>query len=164
MSDDGLWTYFYGLAANPLTKAHERIVRSILEESNAYKMIIGVTDHDYKKFAFPFQIRMEMAEAVFKDLVDAGRVQLVRQDRRTWRFLTESLPQVDGIIVGEDEWQDLMDGKWSKSQDILETWPVRVMMRTDGISSTKVRELIDKGLPLDDVLPKKVIEIINANR
>jgi nicotinic acid mononucleotide adenylyltransferase len=44
-------------------------------------------------------------------------------------------------VIGEDEYIDLKDGKWHHSEDILNSFEIKVIQRNDGVSSSKVREL-----------------------
>ena len=55
------------------------------------------------------------------------------------------------IIVGEDEWNDLNTGKWHYSKELLNTYKFKVIQRTNGISSTKVRELLKNNVGFDEL-------------
>lgn len=144
--------YFYGLAANPFTKAHAYIIAkrlySSVEPSNIY---IGITDHDYKNIEMPFELRKSFVVDEFKPFIDEGIVTVLKQDQRTYKFLTSLDVKIDIIIIGEDEWADLKAGNWHYSDKILDTWKIEVEKRSDGISSTKVRELIKAGCSYKDV-------------
>lgn len=131
--------YFYGLAADPFTLTHERIIRELLKDKQA-KVFIGLTDHDYKNFTFPYELRKMIIESNLEDIKD--RVEIVRQNARTYRFLCGLHDKIDAIVVGEDEWKDLNDGKWMFSNELLTGWEWKVIPRTDGVSSTEVRRLI----------------------
>lgn len=138
--------FLFGTAANPLTLAHQKIVQEILGESRMNKVVLALADHDYKKIAIPYIIREKIVRANFSKETKEGRVEVVRQDQRTFKFL-ESFPEkVDTVVVGEDEWKDLNEGKWHYSKELLSGWRWRVVPRTDGVSSSKVRALLEQGV------------------
>jgi nicotinic acid mononucleotide adenylyltransferase len=76
------------------------------------------------------------------------------QDERTWNYLhkvyTDDAQKYITLIMGQDEYDDLKAGKWHQSDDILNTYNIKVIPRTDGVSSSKVRELI-KNKQFDEV-------------
>lgn len=133
-------TYFYGLAANPLTLSHESIVKRLLGEGG--EVVIGVTDHDYKKIDMPFSIRKQMVDEVFAEEIAEKRIEVVKQDKRTWAFLSDLPQKIDVIVMGEDEWRDLRAGKWRHAEELLRTYDFKVIPRADGVSSTEARKLL----------------------
>lgn len=153
--------YFYGTAANPFTLAHENIIRYILQLDKNNKVYIGITDHDYKTFEYPFELRKKIVEDNLEDLKD--RIVILRQDQRTYKFLSSLHDMIDYIVVGEDEWKDLKDGKWLYSNELFNCWKWKVMPRLNAISSTKVRELIKKDATYEDLswmISKKTYDIL----
>ena len=138
--------FFYGLAANPLTLAHQKIVHEILDESPENKVYLGLTDHDYKKIELPYQLRERIVRANFRDEISSGRLVILKQDQRTYKFLSSLHDMMDYVLVGTDEWNDLKAGKWHFSAELLRCWKWREVPRTDGVSSTKVRELMKQGV------------------
>jgi nicotinate-nucleotide adenylyltransferase len=150
--------YFYGGAFNPMTKAHINIIKNILDNmKDEDLMIIAITDHDYKNYDYDYNTRLHIVlknlkYSGFNDTL-GGRIQLIKQDRRTWKFLNEVLNIKNNLtlVVGEDEWNDLNEWKWNYSKELLNTYKFKVIPRTDDISSTKVRELIKNNVDFNEL-------------
>ena len=161
--------YFYGGAFNPLTITHQRIIDELVQElelndclDNNDTLHIGVTCHDYKDYEFDKELRMQILKSYMDSkYLDKFGWQVVLQDDRTWNYLhkiyTEEAQKYITLIMGDDEYEDLKAGKWHYSEDILNTYQIKVIPRNDGVSATKVRELI-KNKKIDDL--KKYISNI----
>lgn len=148
--------YFYGGAFCPMTLAHLNIIDGIVNDMNEKDLlIIGITDHDYKKFQYSFKLRKEIVE---KNLVKyAGKkIKLVKQTERTWKFLHNLGYSEYTLVVGEDEYNDLKAGKWHYSNEILNTYRIKVIPRGDKISATAAREIINR-----DINDIKLLEYIS---
>ncbi len=157
--------YFFGLAASPFTKAHQRIIEDILAENEQNKVYVAITDHDYKSISMPWTLREKIVEANLIDYIAAGRVVILKQTERTYRFLSSLHDWMDYVVVGQDEWNDLKAGKWHYSTELLNCWKWKVIPRAaDGISSSKVRELLDKGCrryeEFKDLITKKTFNLL----
>jgi cytidyltransferase-like protein len=138
---------FYGGAFDPLTIAHERIIRELYGDFGE-RLIIGVTNHDYKRSWKPVEWRMgcvrDFCESLYFNCFD--EIEIVEQTCRTFEFLRTLRHKVGTIVVGMDEWKDLLDGKWKYADKLLEEYRFLVIPRTNGVSSTKVREMIAEGM------------------
>lgn len=143
--------YFYGTAAAPFTRAHEAIVRSILEKDETNRVYVAVTDHGYKEVSLPWVLRAKTAEVNLEDCIEAGRVLLLKQDERTYAFLSKLHDWMDVIVVGEDEWLSLQAGEWHYSDELLSSWQWKVFPRRDGVSSSEVRKLLASGASYEQV-------------
>jgi len=144
--------YFYGLAANPLTLAHQKIVKDLLDESSDAKVYLAITDHEYKDIEIPFDVRKKTVEENFKDEIKAGRVVVLKQDERTYRFLSSLWSWMDYIVIGTDEWDDLKAGKWEFSTELMNTWKFKIFTRKPGaISSTEARKHLQEGASYEEV-------------
>ena len=123
-------TYFYGGAFNPMTNSHMKIIQSVLSEMDKDDLlIVGITDHDYKSFQFNYELREKI---VFENCLTYcnypnKRVKIIKQDKRTWRFLNELGYKNYVLVIGEDEYIDLKDGKWHHSEDILNSFEIKVI-------------------------------------
>lgn len=146
--------YFYGGAFNPMTKAHLQIINQIVKEMiKDDVLIIGITNHDYKTYQFPFDLRKEiLLKNLNNQFGEQTRIKIVQQNQRTWKYLTENT-SVSSIrpltlVLGEDEYNDLKAlNIWHYSKEILETFPIKVFSRsneTKDISATKVRQLLNQ--------------------
>ena len=157
--------YFYGGAFNPMTKAHLEIIENIIKDmNNNDEFILAITDHDYKTYTYDYYFRKRI---VCKNLERFGfkprfnvnsRFKILRQSERTFNFLSHCTLLKNYIyrddfiiIVGEDEWNDLNTGKWHYSKELLNTYKFKVIQRTNGISSTKVRELLKNNVGFDEL-------------
>ena len=155
--------YFYGGAFNPMTKAHLFIIGEILKElKENEKLIIGITEHDYKSYEFDFNFRaniiIENLKKYYKNYWDSNKIHLIKQDKRTWKFLNQNILKVYSpitLILGEDEYNDLKSlNIWHYSQDILDTFPIKVFSRaeeTKNISATKVRKLLEQNINSEEL-------------
>lgn len=158
--------YYYGGTFDPITKAHEAIIRRIKKEMReSDKLIIGIVQNDEKNYNVSVNDRMIMV----KKSLDADEI--VIQDKRTYAYL-KSHYRVEKITicVGEDEWHALCSGKWENWDLLLKYYEFLVFNRedkndeialpaginpnvtflsaedtTDGISSTAVREILFKN-------------------
>ena len=120
-------------------------------------MSIVIIDNDYKNYDYDYNTRLHIVlknlkYAGFNDTL-GGRVQLIKQDRRTWKFLNEVLNIKNNLtlVIGEDEWNDLKNYKWHHSKDILDLYKIKVIPRTNDISSSKVRELLRNKANFDEL-------------
>jgi nicotinic acid mononucleotide adenylyltransferase len=147
-------TYFYGGAFNPLTNSHIEIINTILNEmNNDDLLIIGITDHDYKTFQFSYDIRYFIVKQNCLTYCNHPykRIKLIKQDKRTWQFLNELMYKNYVLVIGEDEYIDLKNGKWFYSKEILDNFELKVIPRNNGISSTKVRELLKNNATFEEL-------------
>ena len=158
--------YFYGGAFNPMTKSHLDIIKRIINDmTNDDNLIIGITDHDYKTYEFDYNTRLKIVlenlKSIGFDFTLGEKYQVLKQNQRTWKFF-HTLPYKDiTMVIGEDEWKDLNEGKWHYSKEILNTYKVKVIPRVDNISATKVRELIKNKANKEELLKYITIETYN---
>lgn len=158
--------YYYGGTFDPITKAHEAIIRKIKKEMrDSDKLIIGIVQNDEKNYNVSVNDRMTMV----KKSLDAHEI--VIQDKRTYAFLDAHYRgEKITICMGEDEWHSLCAGKWVNWDLLLKHYEFLVFYReadsdeitlpggfnpnvtflstedtTDGISSTAVREILFKN-------------------
>lgn len=158
--------YYYGGTFDPITKAHEAIIRKIKKEMrDSDKLIIGIVQNDEKNYNVSVNDRMTMV----KKSLDAHEI--VIQDKRTYAYLDAHYRgEKITICMGEDEWNSLCLGKWVNWDLLLKHYEFLVFYReadsdeialptgfnpnvtflstedtTDGISSTAVREILFKN-------------------
>lgn len=158
--------YYYGGTFDPITKAHEAIIRKIKKEMrDSDKLIIGIVQNDEKNYNVSVNDRMTMV----KKSLDAHEI--VIQDKRTYAYLDAHYRGEEiTICMGEDEWNSLCLGKWVNWDLLLKHYEFLVFYReadsdeialptgfnpnvtflstedtTDGISSTAVREILFKN-------------------
>ena len=158
--------YYYGGTFDPITKAHEAIIRKIKKEMReSDKLIIGIVQNDEKNYNVSVNDRLNMV----KKSLDAHEI--VIQDKRTYAYLdTHYRGEKITICMGEDEWHAICSGKWVNWDLLLKHYEFMVFNRednndeivlpaginptvtflgtgdtTDGISSTAVREILFKN-------------------
>lgn len=158
--------YYYGGTFDPITKAHEAIIRRIKKEMReSDKLIIGIVQNDEKNYNVSVNDRLNMV----KKSLDAHEI--VIQDKRTYAYLDAHYRgEKITICMGEDEWHALCSGKWVNWDLLLKHYEFMVFNRednndeivlpaginpnvtflsaedtTDGISSTAVREILFKN-------------------
>jgi len=156
-------TYFYGGAFNPLTNSHMKIIIDILSEMQEDDLlVIGITDHDYKTFQYDYNLRNLILKKNCLEycLYPNKKIKLIKQDKRTWKFLNELGYNNYILVIGEDEYQDLINNKWHFSNEILNNFKIKVIERNDGVSSTIVRKLLNDN-NFEEV--KKYISDITLN-
>lgn len=163
--------YYYGGTFDPITKAHEAIIRRIKKEMReSDKLIIGIVQNDEKNYNVSVNDRLNMV----KKSLDAHEI--VIQDKRTYEYLDAHYRgEKITICMGDDEWYALCSGKWVNWDLLLKCYEFFVFDRevhdredkddvivlpaginptvtflgtgdtTDGISSTAVREILFKN-------------------
>ena len=164
--------YYYGGTFDPITKAHEAIIRKIKKEMrDSDKLIIGIVQNDEKNYNVSVNDRLNMV----KKSLDAHEI--VIQDKRTYAYLDAHYRgEKITICMGDDEWYSLCSGKWVNWDLLLKHYEFMVFYRedndkiyredndeivlpaginpnvtflgaadTDGISSTAVREIMFKN-------------------
>lgn len=163
--------YYYGGTFDPITKAHEAIIRKIKKEMReSDKLIIGIVQNDEKNYNVSVNDRLNMV----KKSLDADEI--VIQDKRTYAYLDAHYRgEKITICMGDDEWYALCSGKWVNWDLLLKCYEFFVFDRevhdredkddeivlpaginptvtflgtgdtTDGISSTAVREILFKN-------------------
>ena len=157
--------YYYGGSFDPITKAHEAIIRKIKKEMrDSDKLIIGIVQNDEKNYNVTVNDRLNMV----KKSLDAHEI--VIQDKRTYAYLDAHYRgEKITICMGDDEWYALCSGKWVNWDLLLKRYEFLVFNRenkndeimlpaginpnvtflgaedTDGISSTAVREILFKN-------------------
>ena len=163
--------YYYGGTFDPITKAHEAIIRKIKKEMReSDKLIIGIVQNDEKNYNVSVNDRLNMV----KKSLDAHEI--VIQDKRTYAYLDAHYRgEKITICMGDDEWYSLCSGKWVNWDLLLKHYEFMVFYREDendeiendeivlpaginptvtflgtgdttvGISSTAVREILFKN-------------------
>lgn len=158
--------YYYGGTFDPITKAHEAIIRRIKKEMReSDKLIIGIVQNDEKNYNVSVNDRLNMV----KKSLDANEI--VIQDKRTYAYLDAHYRgEKITICMGEDEWHAICSGKWVNWDLLLKCYEFLVFNREDkdddivlpaginpnvtflgaedtinGISSTAVREILFKN-------------------
>jgi len=185
--------YVFGLAGDPITLGHIAIVKSIhkhLDEND--ELYIMVSNNDEKQYHTSLSERFDVINQTMKSLFKTKTPIIVEQHKRTYSFLQEQFNGQDSeitIVVGEDEWNALLDAKWHNYDLLLKTYSFMVARRKgegelrdadkynvktiklydcDEISSTKVREIFYRNpevkyKEVQSYINKKTFEVIKEN-
>ena len=163
-SNFSLGTVMFGGAFNPLTNAHVDIINRLIKISD--KVIIAITNHDYKFIELDLPLRIEIVKDHFKNEIKSGKIKIVVQNKRTWEFLKDLDEKIDYIAIGNDEFQSLNAGEWHFSNEIKSNYSIFNFKRDENsISSTKARKIIkEKGYEesLLSHIPKSVFDFLKS--
>lgn len=135
----------YGGAFDPLTVAHEAIIEYLLE--NYPEVHVYLTENDEKQYNASFHDRYGMLITRFPKL------NIHKQSVRTFdlletvygNYVTGSEKKDPGIdlIIGMDELEALLAGKWKDSEKLINKYSIRVFNR--GRNFNFHTELGDRG-------------------
>lgn len=150
--------YIYGAAFDPLTTAHVSIIEELVRRLGQNdELIILVTNNDEKQYAEPIKHRLDVVSDWASNCKGVGdkylmSVHIKEQNTRMYEFLcgngyAESTEKVT-LVVGTDEWHNLIDGKWEHSADLLSNYRFLIVSRDD----TPVRLTNKYALPTLNIL------------
>jgi nicotinic acid mononucleotide adenylyltransferase len=146
--------YFYGGAFNPMTVTHQEIIADLIANmTDKDRLIIAITTHDYKTYQFSYEVRKEIiTKNLVRIPVENKKIRIIEQNERTWKFLQSMTMEQITIVLGEDEYKDLEKGYWHNSQDLLNTYKFKIIPRTNNISATAARDIINTNINDPDIL------------
>lgn len=128
--------YIYGGAFDPVTKAHLEIVKMLNKHlADNDRIIVSVTNNNEKNYTLPYEARVELLRYTLRQIIklDQPLPEIVEQRSRMYVFLKTTFKKADidniTIIVGEDEWKDLVEGKWAHSEELLKEFKFKVINR-----------------------------------
>lgn len=165
--------YIFGSWFDPFTKAHEAILKTLQKKvlTKNDSLVICVTANDEKQNRTPVEERYALVE---KDL-NAKKIPhtLVIQPNRMYDFLhSEFFENVNSfdvtIVIGQDEFDALLAGKWKYSTSLLKNYRFIVFSREkDGVTMYNVKNTSVDFMCIDpefeDVSSSEVREIFRRN-
>lgn len=167
--------YIFGSWFDPFTKAHEAILKTLQKKvlTKDDKLIVCVTANDEKQNRTPVEERYALVE---KDL-NAKKIAhtLVVQNNRMYDFLRgdkmfkDARPSDITIVIGQDELNALLEGKWKYSQTLLHSYNFIVFYREkDGVTHYSIKDVSIRftafdDAELEDVSSSEVREIFRRN-
>lgn len=125
--------YIYGFAADPITKAHLGIIRTVyklMKDDDTLRLLLS--DNDEKAYPTTFEDRAYVVNATLAPFMKDGISLIMRQDKRTYRFIQEHFADHGNeitIVMGEDEWVALCDGRWANYDLLLKRFRFLVIRR-----------------------------------
>lgn len=165
--------YIFGSWFDPFTKAHEAILKTLQKKvlTKNDSLVICVTANDEKQNRTPVEERYALVE---KDL-NAKKIPhtLVIQPNRMYDFLHgeffENVNSFDvTIVIGQDEFDALLAGKWKYSMSLLKNYRFIVFKREkDSVTMYNTRNSSVDFMYIDpefeDVSSSEVREIFRRN-
>lgn len=159
--------YIFGSWFDPVTKAHESILKKIQKDMDTGdKLIVCVTENDEKRNRTPVETRYAMVN----EMLVAKKITatLVVQNQRMYDFLHQDLfegikPEDITIVIGEDEYNDLTHGKWKYSAKLLAAYNFVVFTRHNTINTTLPANVEYYVLNEENVSSSAVREIFYKN-
>ena len=166
--------YIFGSWFDPFTKAHEAILKALQKKvlTKDDKLIVCVTANDEKQDRTPVEERYALVEKDLKAKKIAHT--LVVQPNRMYDFLHnklfDNIPYSDiTVVIGEDEFDALMTGKWKYSQTLLKNYCFIVFKRAADAITHYHEKFTDRVMFMDidtefeDVSSSEVREIFRRN-
>jgi len=124
--------YYYGGAFDPFTNAHRQIVKCLMNRKGEDDIVvIGVTENDEKEFKVSQHNRMSLVRRSLDEEWFKNGLSVMPQNERTWRHLQTNFPRDAEItlVMGEDEFQALVEGKWVHSDKLIRDYQFKVFSR-----------------------------------
>lgn len=154
--------YVFGGTFDPLTLAHEGIMKSL----KSHDFVVLISDIDKTPF-LPFNARKNLVQ----NFLDKNNLNpaVIAQDCRTYEFVHKTFADRISdvvLVVGADEWDNILQNKWEHSDKLLNEFKFKVMDRSlNGPSSSKARELLKEKNSqfkndLNKVISKDVYDLI----
>ena len=166
--------YIFGSWFDPFTKAHEAILKALQKKvlTKDDKLIVCVTANDEKQDRTPVEERYALVEKDLKAKKIAHT--LVVQPNRMYDFLHSKLfdnvPYSDiTVVIGQDELDDLIAGKWKYSETLMKNYHFIVFRREkDSITRYSLKydsnfKFMDIDTEFVDVSSSEVREIFRRN-
>jgi 8-oxo-dGTP diphosphatase len=167
--------YIFGSWFDPFTKAHEAILKTLQKKvlTKDDKLIVCVTANDEKQDRTPVEERYALVEKDLKAKKIAHT--LVVQHNRMYDFLHSNKmfkdirPADITIVIGQDEFDALLKGKWKYSQTLLRSFNFIVFYRKKdsithySVKNVNIRFIAFNDAKLEDTSSSEVREIFRRN-
>jgi len=122
--------YVFGAAFDPITKAHLAIIDQVVKaKKQEDEFFVMVSNNDEKDYPTSLEDRFEVVRSTLQAKFKDNRPSILEQDRRTYLFLQEHFVNDVTIVVGEDEWDALVKGKWHFHDLLLEKYKFMVFTK-----------------------------------
>lgn len=165
--------YVFGAAFDPITKAHLAIIEQVTKlkhkDDQFYVMISNNDEKDYPtSLDDRFEVVRNTLQAKFKD----NKPTIIEQDRRTYLFLQDTFDNTQQItiVVGEDEWDALVKGKWHHHEKLLAKYQFIVFTRYGASTVSDSRAMAHnldnvtvREIDFPDISSSKVRDILSRN-
>ena len=106
--------YLIGGAFDPITHAHEAIIKAVSKKLRKDdQLFVLVSNTDEKNYKTPVDERIAMVNVALH--ARNIKAEICKQNVRTYEYIMHTFGPNDKditIVIGEDEWKALVDGKW----------------------------------------------------
>ena len=141
---------------DPITLGHMDIIRRSAEIFEGVAVVMFINPE--KEYTFTLEERHEMMKAALKDIKG------VRVDYSEGMVIDYAASHgiktvVRGVRNSEDLEYEKRMAKFNKEKGGIETVLLIAEDTLAEISSTKAREMIKKGVPLEEIMPKEILEM-----
>lgn len=184
--------YVYSGAFDPITKAHTEIIKNITKHLAADdELYVLISDIDMAAYSADFNNRYEMVNSTLKAVFNDKHFKILKFEQCIWFFLKQTFSDDHDvtIVVSEDEWNALLDGKLVHYEDLYKNYNFLVFKRegdrirkppsvkcmksfniknVSTISSSKIRAIFDlnpdtKYKEIQDMIHLKTFKNIKEN-
>ncbi|ELP6119228.1 hypothetical protein QTV43_000368 [Vibrio vulnificus] len=157
----------FGSALNPPTNGHIDAIKQALCFVD-HVIVVPSFSHAYGKDMKPFDVRVQLARQAFKQFGD--RVSVSDIERSIYKgkpvYTCELMPEIQKIhfdskvvfICGPDN--VLGFANFKNSLEILEKFQLITVTEQKAIRSTLVRSNVQKGLLINNLVPKSIINTV----
>jgi nicotinate (nicotinamide) nucleotide adenylyltransferase len=161
MNSKGTEFIVYGGSFNPPTDSHRAVLGAILHLTrfdNRVVFIEPAAEHAYGKPLLPLATRMEMANIAFADFQSRGACvtsfssTLVHDNPKSTYSFLKALKSLMGqhaqigLVVGGDQFNDILNNKWINSEDLLRDFKLYVIPRGEHTWESMRDRVVWRGL------------------
>lgn len=158
-----------------MTNAHVEIIEELKKESNVKVMPVIFSKNDVevnsKSFPFSFEIRKQMLEAVFDDMIEVSKNYTFQAP--FWRYLPPLLSPYSWILrkqilkgIPEDYFTytgDKIEGLMLKVYRLHPKIGIRKIVSATSVKNKMYDEVLGKNTVWEEDVPPKVVEIIKKH-
>ena len=144
---------------DPITNGHVDIIKRAAETYDS--VVVAVMINSNKSYMFSIEERTQIASAAVSDIEG---VRVISSKGMLWELAKElgAIAIVKGVrnkkdLEYEREMAEYNSARYPKAETLL----LQADNTLTDLSSTLVREMIEKGQPLCGIVPEKAIEEIN---
>lgn len=162
---------FFGGCFNPPTNTHINLANNLIKEGKLDKVIfVPVGDYYQKQDLVPAIHRYNMLKIACKDFenLDVEDIASMHQKKLfatdTFKLIHEKYNKDVEIyfIMGSDNFKKMPT--WKNYEEIKDRYKYLVLDRTQDISSTEIRNKLQKGEDVSNYISPEVLEYIEENK
>ena len=163
---------FFGGCFNPVTNAHLSLIKDVIFRENLDKVyFVPMGDLYPKKGLISLNHRIKMLKIVLENEPQIDILNISNNDKKmcaidSFRVIEEIFPEAEKFfIMGSDNFAKM--SKWKNAEELIKNYQYIILDRenanTKDISSSLVRDKINRGEDAEELVPKEIIEYIKQN-